>query len=399
MTTLKPTKPMKAYNPQWSANESTQQTAQKWFRIGFLRQEQVLEVQKTYPLDFYNPSGFLKIGLFIFTILAASFSTSIMTLFFIAPFQSNEKMAIIIEAFVIGIVFTFVLESLIKSRKLYHSGIDNALLYMALGAFCTAIFFIFEQSHPATWLFLLIFLPFFIISVIRYADLVVCCISFFLTLSILISLALTSTWGKTFLPFIVMIFSVGIYFLIKRLSKRDDYLYYEQCLGIAKTLSLVCFYLGGNYWVVREGNALINDLSGAASPQIAFAPVFYSFTLIIPFAYIFFGLRNRDRLILIIGMLTAGFSVFTYRYYFGFLPTEMALTISGFLLIALSGGLIYYLKNNKNGFTYQPDDEREGMNLEALLMSEVVQSKIPQQGETFRFGGGDTGGGGAGTTY
>ena len=78
---------MKAYNPQWSANDSTQQTAQKWFRKGFLSQEQVLEVQKTYPLDFYNPSGFLKIGLFIFTILAASFSISVMSLFFIAPFK------------------------------------------------------------------------------------------------------------------------------------------------------------------------------------------------------------------------------------------------------------------------------------------------------------------------
>jgi len=390
---------MKAYNPLWSANDSTQQTALKWFRKGFLSQQDISEVQKTYPLDFYNPSGFLKIGLFIFTILAASFSISVMTLFFITPFQSNEKLAIIIESFVIGIVFTFVLESLIKSRKLYHSGIDNALLYMALGAFCTAIYLIFEQSHPPTWLFLLIFLPFFIVSVIRYADLVVCCITFFLALSILISLALTSAWGKTFLPFIIMAFSIAVYFLIKTLSKRADYLYYEQCLGIAKTLSLVCFYLGGNYWVVREGNAMINDFSGTISPQITFAPMFYFFTLVIPMAYIFFGLRNHDRLLLIIGMLTTGFSVFTYRYYFGFLPTEVALTTSGILLIALSGGLIYYLKNIKNGFTYQPDDEREGMNLEALLMSEVIQSKIPQQGDTFRFGGGDTGGGGAGGEY
>lgn len=390
---------MKAYNPQWSTNESTQQTAQKWFKKGFLSQEQILEVQKSYPLDYYNPSGFLKIGLFIFTILAASFSTSIMSLFFIAPFQSNYQLAIIIESIIIGIIFTFILESVIKNRKLYHSGIDNALLYMALGAFCTAIYLIFEQSHPPTWLFLTIFLPFFIVSVIRYADLVVCCISFFLALSILISLALTSVFGKTFLPFIIMAFSIAVYFLIKKLSKRADYLYYEQCLGIAKTLSLVSFYLGGNYWVVREGNAMINDLATTVSPQIAFAPLFYFFTLAIPLAYIFFGLRYHDRLLLIIGMLTAGFSVFTYRYYFGFLPTEMALTISGILLIVLSGGLIYYLKNEKNGFTYQPDDEREGMNLEALLMSEVIQSKVPQQGDTFRFGGGDTGGGGAGGNY
>jgi uncharacterized membrane protein YgcG len=33
------------------------------------------------------------------------------------------------------------------------------------------------------------------------------------------------------------------------------------------------------------------------------------------------------------------------------------------------------------------------------LMSQIVQSKISQQGDTFRFGGGDTGGGGAGGNY
>ena len=116
-------------------------------------------------------------------------------------------------------------------------------------------------------------------------------------------------------------------------------------------------------------------------------------------AYIFFGLRYRDRLIMILGLITLGFSIFTYRFYFSILPVEIALTLGGILLIGLSAGLIQYLKTEKKGFTYQPDDEFEGFNLEAMLMSQLVQSKISQQGDTFRFGGGDTGGGGAGGNY
>ena len=61
-------------------------------------------------------------------------------------------------------------------------------------------------------------------------------------------------------------------------------------------------------------------------------------------AYISFGLRNRDRLMLILGLITLGFSIFTYKFYFSILPVEIALTVGGILLIALAGGLIHYLR-------------------------------------------------------
>ena len=308
-------------------------------------------------------------------------------------------MAIVIQSLMIGGIFLFLLENLIKGRKLYHSGVDNALIYMALGAFCTTIYFFFEKLNPPTWLFLMLFLPLFVAATIRYAESVVCTLTYFLILGIFITIALTSFWGKTLLPFIVMIVSAVIYFIVKKLSTRKDYLYYETCLTILKTLSLVTFYLGGNYLIVREGNALINNLYLSVSPQVAFAPMFYFFTTIIPMGYIFFGIRNRDRLIMILGLIALGFSIFTYRFYFAVLPVEIALTFGGVLLIALAAGLIQYLKTEKRGFTYQPDDEFEGFNLEAMLMSQIVQSKIPQQGDTFRLGGGDTGGGGAGGNY
>jgi hypothetical protein len=390
---------MKAYNPQWSENDFIQKTAQKWLKQGFLSKEQFSEIEESYPHDFYDPNIFLKIGLFIFTILAAGFSIGIMSIFFVDIYNNYLKTAAIIQSLLSGGVFFFLLENLIKGRKLYHSGVDNALIYMTLGAFGTTIFFLFEKLNPPTWLFLMLFLPLFIATTIRYAESVVCTLTYFLILGISVTIALESFWGKTLLPFIVMLVSAAIYFTVKKLSTRKDYLYYETCLTILKTLSLITFYLGGNYLIVREGNALINNLSLSVSPQVAFAPMFYFFTAIIPIGYIFFGLRYRDRLIMILGLITLGFSIFTYRFYFAILQVEIALTLGGILLIALAGGLIQYLKTTKKGFTYQPDDEFEGFNLEAMLMSQIVQSKIPQQGDNFRFGGGETGGGGAGGNY
>jgi uncharacterized membrane protein YgcG len=390
---------MKAYNPLWSENDFIQKTAQKWLKQSFLSEVQYSEIEKTYPHNYFDPNVFLKIALFIFTILAAGFSIGIMSIFLVGFYNFNLNIAVTIQSLLIGGVFFFLLENLIKNRQLYHSGVDNALIYMALGAFCTTIYFLFEKLNPPTWLLLVLFLPLFVAITIRYAESVVCTLTYFLIVGIFITIASTSLWGKTLLPFIVMIVSTGIYFLVKKLASRKDYLYYETCLTILKTLSLITFYLGGNYLIVREGNALINNLHLSTSPQVAFAPMFYFFTTIIPISYILFGLRYRDRLILILGLITLGFSIFTYRFYFSILPVEIALTLGGVLLIAFSSGLIHYLKTAKYGFTYQPDDEFEGFNLEAMLMSQIIQSKIPQQGDIFRFGGGDSGGGGAGGKY
>jgi hypothetical protein len=388
---------LKAYNPQWSENEFIHETTQEWFRKGFLQKEQLTEIDKTYSSNFYDPNIFLKIGLFIFTILAASFSGSILAALIFLPFEQQYQFASAVTSLIMGGVLVFILEMLIKGNKLYHSGIDNALLYMALGAFCFAILISLEFFNSPVWVYLLLSLPLFVLATIRYADLLVATFGYIIFLSIIVNLSVETFWGKTLLPFIVMFTSLGIYFFVKKLRQRSDFLYYKNCLNTLKILSLATFYLGGNYLIVREGNAQLNHLTD--SIQIAFAPMFYFFTVIIPLAYVFFGLRNHDRLLLILGFLAIGFSIFTYRFYLSILPVEIALTLGGTLLIVLAGGLMYYLRTPKHGFTNAPDEENKSLNFESMVMSQMVQSQIPQQGDTFRFGGGDSGGGGAGGEY
>jgi hypothetical protein len=388
---------MKAYNPQWSENEFIKETAQGWFKKGFLQKEQLSEIQKTHSSDFYAPNIFLKIGIFIFTILAASFSGSIVAALILIPFENQFQFASSLTSLIMGGAITFILEMLIKSNKLYHSGIDNALLYMALGAFCFTIFISLDKSNFPVWVYLVLSLPLFVLATIRYADLWVGVCSYIIFLSIIINLSIETFWGKTLLPFIVMITSLGVYYIVKKLTQRSDFLYYKNCLNALKILCLATFYLGGNYLIVREGNAELNHLS--KSIQVAFAPLFYFFTVVIPLAYIFFGLRNHDRLVLILGFLSLGFSIFTYRFYLSILPVEIALTLGGTLLIALAGGCMYYLRTPKHSFSNTPDDENKSLNFEALVMSQMVQNQIPQQGDTLRFGGGDTAGGGAGGEY
>jgi hypothetical protein len=388
---------MKVYNPQWSVNDFIQEASQNWFRKGFLNENQLNEIKKTYSTDYYKPNIFLKIGLFIFTILAASFSVSIISLIILSALGNGNDGELIFLSLIVGAIFLFALEQLIKANKLYHSGIDNALIYMTLGAFSTVIVLTFKDAHFPFWVYCGLILPLFVAASIRYADALVAGFAYLLGLSILAGISIESALGKNLLPFIIMFFSVGAYWGIQKLRLRSDHLYYENCLSVFKTLALITFYLGGNYLIVREGNAQINE--APKSYQIAFAPLFYFFTVAIPFAYIYFGLLKKDRLIMILGLLGVGFSIFTYRFYLSFLPIEIALTLGGAVLIALVGGCMYYLRTLKHGFTQAPDDEEKNLNLESIIMSQMVQNAIPQQGDTLRFGGGDTGGGGAGGEY
>lgn len=390
---------MKAYQQQWIDNSFLQSKAQDWFEKGLLSEQQNIDIKNQFPLDFYQPNPFIRIALFLFTCLACIFSVSLLYLIFENTFRESPKTGLTILAFAFGVFSVFLLESLITTKKIFQSGIDNGLLYSAIVAFVTVIYVQLEPLHLPAWLEFSFILPFFIVAYIRYADVFVACVIYFLLVMILVDFSLTFSVGKTLLPFIMLFFSLGAYYFVEKIKQRADYLYYEISLDIFKTLTLASAYLSVNYFIVREGNAMINKVITSVAPQIGLAPLFYLFTILIPIAYIAFGLKKRDRTFLVLGLLTAAFSFFTYRYYFGIIPTEIALLICGTLLIAAASFIIYQLKQPKFGFTYAPDNNYEGLNLDTILLSELVNTKLHSNDENLKLGGGSAGGGGAGGEY
>jgi hypothetical protein len=201
--------------------------------------------------------------------------------------------------------------------------------------------------------------------------------------------------GKMLLPFAIMISSTFFYFYVKNLQKTAENHYYSDALAILETLALATFYLGGNYFIVREGNAQLNNLS--ESIQVAYAPLFYLFTVGIPLFYIFWALKKHERKMLIVGLLAFAFSIFTYKMYFSVLPLEWALTIGGLVLSLGSILVIRQLKETKWKLSYKPDSENKYQNLEAVIVNKAMPTAQAPEGP--KFGGGDFGGGGAGEGY
>ncbi|TPG62316.1 hypothetical protein [Hymenobacter nivis] len=390
----------KAYPTTWALHEAVRAAATRWHRRQLLTDAQQVAIEAAYPLDFFRPGWLLRLVLFIFTGIGCATATGFLLM---ATDTLDSQFSIATGSIICAIGSLATLELTIKNTKPYHAGYDNALLYAAL----LALLFLGAEAlqllvgtpdlgditDPPMRPLLLFAGALLAAATVRYADRGVAAAGFATGLLLLANLVLPYALGRALLPFLLMLAAAGTGWLVRHLARRPDYFYYRTCLQTVKALALATFYLGGNYLVVREGNAAIGHLPVA--PQIPFAPLFYAFTACIPLAYIYYGLRRHDRLVLVAGLLAAAFSVFTLRYYRTLLPPAVAATLAGALLLAAAAAALRYLRTPRHGLTEAPGDEAAPLfNLESLAVAQY-NAPGPAPAAGFSFGGGDSGGGGA----
>lgn len=400
---------LKAYNPAWAWNGLVREQAARWQRQHLLSAAQHAAIEATYPLDYYRPAWPLRVGLFLFTYLAIGLSGGFF-FFVFYDLSSGTRFPVVLMGTTFFVGCLLMLEFNIREKKLYRSGIDNALLYSALSAGSGLIFYAFGYNQLTTssnttfftalWPIgaLIVTLALMLAAVARYADAVAAVAAFavYLLLVAFAAFLVSAVLGHVLLPFLLMLAAAGAYALQRRVARRTDAYYYQSCLNTIKVTALIIFYLAGNYLIVREGNAMLGDFS--PSRQIPFAPLFYLLTSGIPLAYIALGLRWHDRRLLLVGLLTLAFSFFTLRYYRSLMPPEIAATVGGAVLIILSGAALRYLRPARYGLTSEADDEPRHFNLENLIVSQTTTvPDAPVAG--FAFGGGQSGGGGATGNY
>lgn len=390
-----------AYSPTWAFNKALRAQAARWQHQQKLTSEQLAAIEAAYPLDYYQPAWPLRVGLFIFASIGLAMGGG---LFFVITGGSTP-----LAAAVLFMTACFgVLELVVREQRHYRAGDDNALLYAGLSTAAGVVFYICAEhiwpvslssanlDNPFTAIPLLLILVLLAGACYRYADALVMAATVGAALAVVINFGLQSALGKALLPFLLMAAAAGLLLLYRLLSRRVAATqladYYATSFLVLKVLALAVFYLGGNYLVVREGNAELNGLS--ESVQIPFAPVFYVLTAGIPILYVVLGLRRADRPMLLLGLLTLAFSIFTLRHYRSLMPPEVAAVAAGVLLTVLAGALLRLLRPARAGFTSLPDDEPRYFNLENLVQAQTAHAPGAPAGG-FEFGGGQSGGGGA----
>lgn len=383
----------KAYNETWVDNISNQNTLKEWYDESVLNDKQYDRAMELFPVHFYQPNMFIEFGLFIFTNLAISATFGFLAITIFEDILNTSKgLAIVCMAYCV--LLLFMLEYFIRSRKLYRSGTDNALLYVAIGSLLTAICgFTDFKWHLYSYFMvsLVVFIPF----LLRYGDPFVAVGIYVAWIGFWFALAISYPAGKDLLPFIIMGVSIIAYVFAKWWQKNNGYAYYADAQVCIETGTLITFYLGGNYWMVREGHAFLNNMD--VSTEVNFTPLFYALTIAIPLGYLIWGLKNKDRKMVLVGIGAAWFDVFTFRYYFSDLPIEWFMTIGGALLAAFAVWGMWFFRVPKWGLTNKQTLAEQDRDFEAFLLNQVLPHQ--GQGDKMKFGGGDFGGGGSGSKY
>jgi uncharacterized membrane protein YgcG len=392
---------MKAYNEQWIYNRSILEQAERWHRQGLLTDEQISQVRKKYPVEFRQTNGFLEIGLFLFTtvailacyLLPASMFSSLL----------NDGFFNIAAGIGIGVVG----QVLINRRSLYRNGIDNAFAATLTGF----LSFGFNQMLPnglSTGTHCLLTLPLLLLVLWYYGDTLLA----FFTLSTFYTFVFDSlikySWGKDVLPFVMMGVSLLIYLAVRQYLKRNTReVYYTDPLNLAQWVSLIMLAASGNYFVVRELNGLLlktNPLRVAPpeAPEISLAWLFWLLTFLIPIIYLWQGVTKKNRMLIILGILGLVAAFSTVHEYVALVPLNVALTVSGLVMIGLAVVGIQHLRKPKHGFTDAPDDDSPNeffTNAATIAAVHVTGSAHHPSKNDLQFGGGDFGGGGSEGKY
>ena len=393
---------MKAYNEQWIFNRDVLEQVSRWHRQQLLTDAQMAAAKKAHPSDFRQTNGFLEIGLFLFTTVAI-LACYLLPLSTFSVLISESPTGYGLFNILTGVVIGVVGQLLINRRLLYRSGIDNAFVVTMAGFLAFGLNQLLPDNLSlATNCFLT--LPILLLILWYYGDTL---IAFFVLATFyagIFDALLSYSWGKDALPFVMMAISGIIYVAANRFQNSNSKeRYYADPLNLAQWISLIVLATAGNYFVVRELNGMLLETKPGVprppeAPEIALPVLFWVLTFLIPAIYLWLGLRQKNRMLLILGALGLIAAVATVHEYTGLVPLNVMLTLGGLALIGAAVAGIQYLKTTKHGFTDSPDDDSPNEFFINMATAVAVQaagaaSQGPNDNLRLRFGGGNFGGG------
>jgi len=384
---------MIAYNIKWLENLFIREQTATVLDAGCINKVESEGIYERHPVGFYTPNLFIRIGLFLLTIVIALFSFGLITLILMAAVEKSFAGLIILY----GLLLYAALEFMVQSKHHFRSGVDDALLWMSSGMLFGGVSYGLDASSLA-----MCYIAFFIglFYTIRFADRLIT-LAVFLSLMGILFFTCSQIGGivKAVVPFVVMIAAATIYFITKMVINKRSLRHYTGCFTMLEIAALMAFYIGGNYFVVRELSNIMFNLNLREGESIPYGKLFWAFTIVTPLLYIGAGIKRKDAILIRSGLLLVAATVFTIRYYYHVAGIEIVMTIGGIVLIIIAYALIRLLKEPKFGFTYAPAKNETGaLQIESLVITETFSTPGTTESGT-QFGGGSFGGGGAGSQF
>ncbi|MBC7387663.1 MAG: hypothetical protein H7329_00490 [Opitutaceae bacterium] len=391
------------YNKTWLYNLEIRNKAKIWRFNGLVSEVEQTRILENKPVGFYMPGFWMALGLFFFTTILLSATGGFIS-FVVLTTGIDEEFAFHVVNFIFSIGCFYFAEQYKKEKHYYNAGTDNALIWAGTGSLIgNAFWILFETGFhdQSVWIvgFILATFICFLVT-LRYADVFVALAASICGLITLFFLfGNMGNLGIAFIPFAGFSYSLSTYLILKHKVSKEHKLFYHDCIAITEAASLICAYISINYFIVRELSIEMFDLNLSEGQDIPYGFIFNFLTVAIPPAYIYFALKNKNRIMLRIGLLLVGASIFTIRYYHSILRAELAMLLGGSLLIGLSYFLLKWLHSPKFGFSVKEDLENQSYKIaESLIVAETF-SQQPDVQRNIELGEGNFGGAGANESY
>lgn len=385
-----------AYNEEVLHNLRVLKEARQWMKHGVISVEQLAVIHREHPVNFFHPNLVIRLLLFIAALVALGGVTGMLGI--VVASAAEDALAVL--CFIYGLIsFVFLEQVFIKSNNHYKSGVNEALLYHAISFTLGGFAWMIEAKEiPVLVLCVIVFSW----SAIRYLDLIstLCAVA---SLAGLIFYMLFKAGGamQQLIPIAFIVLFTPIYFLAKRFRKKDETELWEDVLIVIEAAALLLIYAAGNYLVVRELSIELMGLALNEGEDIPLAFAFYVLTVLIPCAYLYFGIKQKDLVLIRTSLFVFAFSVFTFKYYYSTGHHEITFTLAGAFLLAISIWLLRFLKTPRNGYTRENllPDKWGNENLNAFVISQTMGGNKPTSEPTVSGGGGESAGGGSSDSF
>lgn len=372
----------------------------RWADDGLIGKEASAALLARFPQPFYSPNVFIRIGLFAFGLVCAA---SGLGLAFLTQAGRSRETGIGILLLIYGALCLGLRERLARRapKPFFRAGLEEAAGYFGLGCVVSGSLLIVHyhgDPHAGLGLFLA---ALFALAAARYADRLLAAASLAAAVFALLDAGRAlGAAGVYLLPPAVIALASALAYGCGRASRSRALMPWSSVWGTLRLLALLLAYAGGNYFVVRElGGALLGGGPGPAA-DIPFAWAFYAYTFVTPIAYLYRGLRAKDRLFLDAGLIAVAAAVLTYKAYHDVLSIETGLVLAGLGLLGAGWASLRVFRPVRFGISAAAErrTSRAGlMDAESLaawdlLGNGAAPGKVP---DGFQGGGGNFGGGGA----
>ena len=399
---------MSAYGDSAEETVRTRRFLKEWAGEGFLTPAQYARMEGEAASEVRTTNAFLSAALFFFTLVIAGAAIG---LFFLVFLERASQPTISFFLIACAGVCYGAAELAVSEARLYRFGIVEALALESLGLLCGGIYGAIQRSsggdHGVASLVGTVGALFSLWIWRRFG------ISLMFVVAMGLVILLPSYWTSS--PSLQHA-SVALFYLaglaaVAALRAPHRFNYRNDGYSLAEGFLWLGVYLALNLQL--SSLELLEKWSVGNLSSVEFPRPFYWATWVLvwllPPIVLTRGIRCKDRIVMAVGGVTALLTLVTNKPYLGWPRHTWDPMILGVVLVAVALVLRRWLAQGPDGIRHGFTSERlsarheqwmrAGATAFSLLVPQPIAPAPHTGGEEVRFGGGDSGGGGASSDF